>query len=407
MGNVDRQRLLKWAQSLIYLLNMKIVLNVVLAKQKGNGGFNVAVNFFNKTLNDKENEWFYFVSKEFDREMKGIENGLDEDHYYVFHSQPNLRYYFKEKSLIRKAEACINPDVIYSILAPSYFSFKTIEVMRCANAWTVVGGVNKYVLDIAPLKLKIRHRLKAQLTRFQMRKTRFFITQTEIAKKCILRTVSTTPENVCVVSNVLPEKYLKMSYEKIRHDGFNMIYASSPAFHKDYIILPQVASILVNKYGMNNFKIHITIPNYAISQPIYMNLLKKYGVEGFFVNHGTLKQEELTQVFCQCDIGLFPSLLETFSMTLLEYMYFKLPIVASDLDFNKEVAKDAAIYFKPHDAEDFAEKIYEVYSNHNIRASLIDKAIDRLAIYSNNTEKYDETVSFLHKVANKMNNNHL
>ena len=181
-----------------------------------------------------------------------------------------------------------------------------------------------------------------------------------------------------------------------------MIYASSPAYHKDYLILPKVASILVKKYGLRDFKIHYTIPDRALLFPAFQNAVKEYGVENYFVNHGIMSQQQLAELFSRCDLGLFPSVLETFSGTLLEYMYFGLPIVASDLDFNKEVAKEAAAFFEPHNAEDFAEKIYTVYSNHNYRDSLLKEAATRLDYYSNNADKYEEKVNFLRVVASKM-----
>ena len=382
---------------------MKIVLNVILAKQKGMGGFNVAVNFFNKTLEDKENEWYYLVSTVFDEEVNGFKKGIDSRHYYVFHPQPSIKHYFKDRKRIKQIEDIIHPDVIYSILAPSYHLFKTTEVMRCANAWAVVGGVNKYAWAITPLKYKIRYFIKARITHLLMRNTKFFITQTDVAKDCILRTVSTSPENVCVVSNVLSEKYQKIDVMKTPHTEYNMVYASSPAVHKDYLILPQVASVLVNKYMLRDFKIHVTIPNYAISD--FYRKLEKYDVREYFVNHGFMNHSELTKVYLLCDIGLFPSLLETFSGTLLEYMYFKLPIVASNLNFNREVAGNAALYFEPHNAEDLAAKIFEAYSNDAVKQVLLENAKTRLAIYSNNTNKYLETIDFLQFVARNVGKN--
>lgn len=381
---------------------MKIVLNVILAKLKGTGGFSVAVNFYNKTLEDKENEWFYFVSNEFDEEVKGLDNGVDAQHYHVFHSQPTFRYYFKEKIKLKQAENCINPDVIYSILAPCYHKFNSLEVMRCANAWTVVGGVNKYALKVTPFKQRLRFLIMARITQFQMRNTKFFVTQSEIAKKCILRTVHTSPENICVVTNVLPEKYQKTISEKVSHNCYNMIYVASPAIYKDNAILPHVVSILINKYGLTNFKIHVTIPDdFKTLYSQFIEELKKYGVKDYFVNHGRQKQEDLIKIYSQCDMGLFPSLLETFSVTPLEYMHFNLPIVASDLDFNKEIIEDAAIYFKPHDAEDFAKKIYLVYSDVALKKQLLIRAKARLTHYSNNADKFSETVHFLQKVYEK------
>ena len=381
---------------------MKIVLNAILAKPEGMGGYNVTKNFFLKSLEDRENDWYYFVSKDFDKEMRGRENGIDERHYFVFPTQPDFRHFFSDQRMIRRIEESIHPDIVYSILAPSYHKFRTTEVMRCANAWTVVGGVNKYAMEVTPLRYRLRYLLKARLTRLQMRNTKFFITQTEVAKQCILRSVRTSPENVCVISNVLPEKYSIVEVNKTKHEGFNMIYTTSPSTHKDYMLLPKVASILAFKYGMSDFKIHVTVPKYCSS--LFLSEQKKHQVEDYFVNHGILEKEELIRCYLQSDLGLFPSLLETFSATLLEYMFFHLPIVASRLDFNTEVTKDAAVYFEPHNAEDMAEKIYQVYTCRDLQEELIRRGQNRLNLFNSNADKYSETIDFLKLIAH---NNHM
>lgn len=377
---------------------MKIILNAIVAKPAGMGGYNVAKNFYIKTLYDKENDWYYFVSQDFDKEMKGLENGLDKKHYFVFHTQPDFKHFFSDRQEIRHAEETIQPDVVYSILAPSYHKFKAVEVMRCANAWTVVGGVNKYALKVTPFKYRLRYWLKAWITRFQMRNTKYFITQTEVAKKCILRSVPTSPENVCVVSNVLSERYNSVVINKTEHEGYNMVYISSPAIHKDYLLLPQVASLLIHKYGLKNFKIHVTVPDNC--RELFVKKQELYQVQDYFVIQGILGRDELIQCYLQSDLGLFPSLLETFSATLLEYMYFQLPIVASDFDFNKEVTEDAALFFEPHNADDMAEKIFQVYANDSIKQMLLDKAKSRLDLFKN-ADKFSETVHFLKLVAGR------
>lgn len=381
---------------------MKIILNAIIAKRETTGGFQVTKNFFYRTLSDEANEWYYFVSKDLDDDIKGLEKGVASSHYFLFPTQPDRKSYLHVRSELKRIEQEIKPDVIYSILAPCYFTFSAPEVMRLANAWSVVDGVNKYARSVVPFKLRLLYYWKSKLTQLLMRKTDYFVTQSEIAKHCILKTVNTKPENVCVVTNVLPVKYQKVDVQKIGHEGYDMIYVAAPARHKDILLLPHVASILVNKYKMSGFKIHVTIPfGNEEALNLFNTEIRKYDVEEVFVNHGYVTQDDLISLYPRCDLGLFPSLLETFSATLLEYMYFQLPIVASDLDFNREVAVSAAEYFKPHDAEEMATKIYNVYSEENLREALLEHAKVQLAKYSNNTDKYGETVSFLQKVANK------
>lgn len=96
----------------------------------------------------------------------------------------------------------IQPDVVYSITAPSYFSFKAIEVMRFTNPW--VTHPNKYSWSMYDCKHKIKQLLYCQNQKRLMKSAYAFITQTETTKKGIMRITGKTSERVCVVNNVLP-----------------------------------------------------------------------------------------------------------------------------------------------------------------------------------------------------------
>ena len=95
-----------------------------------------------------------------------------------------------------------------------------------------------------------------------------------------------------------------------------------------------------------------------------------------------------------------PTLLETFSASLLEAMFFDLSIVTSDLSFNSDITKDAALYFRPHDYADAAIKIAELINNETKASALIEKYNDILPNYCNYQKHYDSTIDFLVKVAN-------
>ena len=71
--------------------------------------------------------------------------------------------------------------------------------------------------------------------------------------------------------------------------------------------------------------------------------LDEYNVANMVENVGYQTQDQLKELYSRCDLFFFPSLLETFSVSLVEAMYFKMPIVATDIDFNREVTEDAAL----------------------------------------------------------------
>ena len=57
---------------------------------------------------------------------------------YVFPTQPDFKHtYIKVRKGIKLFVKKIDPDVAYSIVAPSYFSLGCKEVMRITNPWVI------------------------------------------------------------------------------------------------------------------------------------------------------------------------------------------------------------------------------------------------------------------------------
>ena len=75
--------------------------------------------------------------------------------------------------------------------------------------------------------------------------------------------------------------------------------------------------------------------------------IKTEGLDQMVVNVGPISQRDIGSYFRNCHGLLFPTLLESFSASYLEAMYFGLPIITSDVDFARDVCGDAAIYCKP------------------------------------------------------------
>ena len=80
-------------------------------------------------------------------------------------------------------------------------------------------------------------------------------------------------------------------------------------------------------------------------------------------------------------------------------MFFNLAIVTTDLDFNKDVTKDSAVYFKPTDYEDAADKIAYILQNPDAANDLKSKIPKYFTNYSSFDNYIKNTVDFLLKVA--------
>ena len=96
-----------------------------------------------RSLEDNDIEWYYFASQDVDDVIGEKFANLKGNRYFVFPTQPDFRDSYKRvKKKVAELETKIQPDVVYSITAPCYFTFKTKEVMRFTNPW--VTHPNKY-----------------------------------------------------------------------------------------------------------------------------------------------------------------------------------------------------------------------------------------------------------------------
>lgn len=380
----------------------KIIINALLYKKNGGGGSQIVQNFIKETLSHSEVEWFYFVSDDAHQSFGKVLLSQIENHYFYFLNQPNFHTRNVVQRRVDELVENIKPDVVYTILSPSYIHFSCKEVIRCCNAWDYSSHIPRYVWQSLSLKNKLQMRIKSAIKRHLMSKGKFFVTQTEVAAHGINNFSHCGLGNIKVVPNVLPATYQGFEVKKIRTDTLNMVFVTDPTPHKNMEIIPEVASILKNKYGINKFKFHVTIPFENKKYLAFFDgLLRKYGVEDNVVNEGYQNQEQLKKLYCRCDIYFFPSLFETFSVALLEAMYFKMPIVATDIDFNREVSQDAALYFEPKNADMAAKQITEIANDVALYNQMVKNGQERLKKYGDYNKHFCETMDFLIDCANK------
>ena len=376
---------------------MRILVNTISTKKNSGGAYQIANNFVRKTLEHPEVEWVYVVSSDLDAVLP--DDMKDKDNYHVYPTQPDYKGSFKRvKRELSELEKTVKPDVVYSITAPSYFSFETPEVMRFTNP--LVAHPNKYSWKVQPFKAKLRLKVYCWNQKRLIKKAKYFITQTETTKQGILRITHLPDNHVCVVNNVLPAAFASQDTTHI-NDGSKWIDVAcvgAPVPHKNFDLLPDVI-LELQKQGIKNVRFHTTIPESEPLWGIICKRLEENNIKENVMNHGRVTQAELAEMYRHCEYCYLPTLLEVFSASTVEAMYFDLKIVATDFGFNREVLGDSCLYYEPMNAVDAARQFKKLFEDKNLKSVFSDRMKKQLEKYGDYDKHFNAILKYLVDVA--------
>jgi glycosyltransferase involved in cell wall biosynthesis len=90
--------------------------------------------------------------------------------------------------------------------------------------------------------------------------------------------------------------------------------------------------------------------------------------ELIFTNY--VSEEELTLLYKNSSLFVFPSFNEGFGLPVLEAMQYGIPVITSDLSSLPEVVEDAGILVNPYNTKDIANEMANILTNTDLQAEL-------------------------------------
>ncbi|TRX15852.1 glycosyltransferase family 4 protein [Flavobacterium franklandianum] len=100
------------------------------------------------------------------------------------------------------------------------------------------------------------------------------------------------------------------------------------------------------------------------------------------VHHFDASEIQLPSLYANSVCFVFPSIYEGFGMPILEAFATKTPCLLSDTPCFREIAADAALFFKLDDFDDFKEQISKILYYKSIKEILVNKGTERLSEFS-------------------------
>jgi len=338
------------------------------------GGMQVAISFIDelKRLNI-DNEYHIFISINIDKQIDK-DNFPNNFHFYIIEKSPaSLKTRIKVVKQLDALEKQINPDIVFSIFAPTYWRPNTIHISGFALGWITNPYSEAY--KVLSLKQKIKRILDSiYKTYYVKRDSDYYVVETEDVKEKMFKVLDISKENIFVVSNTYSTYFeqnntevYKLPYKE--QNEFRLITIAYNYPHKNIKIIKDVLVFLTDLEI--NYKFYITIDDKS-----YNTIFSGY--EDKVINLGSVDLKDCPFLYAQSDALFLPTLLESFTASYPEAMKMKKPILTSDLSFAHSLCGDCALYFDPLNPKDIANKIIKLSKDKELQQKLIKKGIQRL-----------------------------
>lgn len=179
--------------------------------------------------------------------------------------------------------------------------------------------------------------LKSKMFKFSASRVDEYIAQSASVQK-LLKSVTDRP---CTIMTLLDES-VSPRFTPARIDSSaintstNFIYVADDSYHKNHKILFEAWSLLKEALPEENLNLYITIPKRDGSP--FGRFSGQYDFERLSIyNLGHLERTAVFEWYKSCDALVFPSLKESLGLPLLEAQSTGLDIIASELDYVRDV----------------------------------------------------------------------
>jgi glycosyltransferase involved in cell wall biosynthesis len=130
----------------------------------------------------------------------------------------------------------------------------------------------------------------------------------------------------------------------------------------------------------NDDKLHLICTGYPFDLK-EIKLLEDLGLTNK-VQHFDASEIDLPSLYANSLCFVFPSIYEGFGMPILEAFAAKTPCLLSDTPCFREIAEDAALFFKLDDFDDFKVQISKILYDKSIKEVLVNKGLGRVNKFS-------------------------
>ncbi|RTN94143.1 glycosyltransferase [Enterobacter sp. WCHEn090032] len=309
----------------------------------------------------------------------------------IIDKTPSNVFNFESRRALDKIVTDNNIRKVFTIFGPSYWNPKGVKhAVGFALPWLIYD--TRRVFSKLTFSEKAKKILLMWLQPYFYKKNADLIfVETEDAKNKLIERYQFPQSHVITVSNtinaILQDSTLYdnsiVSSLPAKEDGDVYLLTISHDYpHKNLSVIPKLLGRLPD-----NYKFIITLNSQVENIPEQ----HRHRI----INIGPITVNQCPALYHYCDALFLPTLLECFSASYVEAMYFKKTIFTSDLSFAHTVCHDSAFYFDPYSVNDISDKIISGMENVQERAMKQKKA-DQL--FSQLPTARERTLMYMHSI---------
>ena len=214
-------------------------------------------------------------------------------------------------------------------------------------------------------KSRINNFLKINYINYFNHKKYNWVVQSLLVKEDLQDYLNINSGSVFILP-IFKEKY-RSPYQ--RKSTKNFVYVSSGVPHKNHIRLIS-AFILVANNTKKEIKLHLTLNKKELPEKVYPSNLK-------IEFHGTLAEDEVNKLYGENEFAIYPSLLESFGLPLIEAANHDCKVIASDLPYVHEII-EPSLTFDPYSIESISNAILNVIDTDDLSKTkvLVENKLD-------------------------------
>lgn len=368
---------------------MRLLINF--STLKSGGGQNVALNFLHATTNFhlKDVEFFFLVARNSDSHLFLIKNGYKD--YLVSPSNPLIRILF-ELFFLTWFVRIKKFDAVYSYFGFCLIFSGTPQISGSADSNLFFPEIN-FWKDFKGLS-RIKKYLIDSYRIFGLQFCDAIIFENEIMEERAKALYGIKCS--CVV---MPSINMDYSNSPIKidcgKDGTGL-FLCGWQMNKNVMLIPLIAQE-IKKRGLC-FKIVLTAPTDTKEFEIFSELLLKHDVRDFVIVIGSIKKEELHELYTEIDVVFLLSKLESFSNNIIEAWYFSKPLVVSDELWARSICKDSATYVDRDSPVSIADAVVALINDKALYSERIENGKKLLSLYPGIEQRIINELAFIKNV---------